>query len=219
MWRSTAPNRTSLAGLAVFALLLALFLGYGALSTWAMTHAPDRPWTVAVLFGPLVAGLAIEGWLRRHAVSLAASAALALGLALVVARGGVGELSRLYVLQHACVHAALAWCFGRTLRAGATPLITAMAERVHTVFTPTMREYTRGLTLVWAVYFVAMIALSLAVYAFAPWSWWSLFCNVFTPAAAVGLFFGERVLRHWRHPEFERVSIAQALRAFQTVPR
>jgi uncharacterized membrane protein len=215
MWQSTVRSSAPLAGVAIVALLL----GYAALSTWAMTHAPDRPWAVAVLFGPLVAGLAIEGWLRRHALSLAASAALALLLAVVVARGGVADISRLYVLQHACVHAALGWCFGRTLRAGSTPLITAMAERVHTVFTAPMREYTRWLTGIWAVYFVAMIALSLAIYALAPWSWWSLFCNVFTPAAAAGLFLAEHVLRRWRHPDFERVSIAQALRAFQTVPR
>lgn len=207
--------RVPVAGVAVLAALVA----YALFSAWAMAHAPDRPWAIAVLFGPLVAGLAIEGALRRHAGSLAASGALALLLAAVVVRGGVADMSRLYVLQHAGIHAALAWFFGRTLRAGSTPLITAMAERIHTRFTPEMRAYTRMLTRVWALYFVAMIVVSLLLYGLAPWHWWSVYCNVLTPLAAISLFVGEHALRRWRHPEFERASLAEAVRAYRAAPR
>ena len=57
----------------------------------------------------------------------------------------------------------------------------------------------------------------LVLYAWAPWAWWSLFANLLTPVAALGFFVGEHVLRYWMHPEFERVSLAQAVRAYRQV--
>ena len=193
----------------------AALAAYALLSYWLMVHATARPWTVAALFGPLVAGIAGSGLARRHGPTLAGAALLAAGLAVVTARGGVADLSRLYVAQHAAVHATLAWTFGVTLRAGSTPLITALAERIHERFTPEMRAYTRGLTAAWVVYFVGMVGVSLLLYAFASWEAWSLFCNVVTPLAAVAFFVGEHVLRYRRHPEFERASLAAAVRAYR----
>jgi uncharacterized membrane protein len=204
------PSRRHLAALAV---LVALAL-YALLSHVLMTRAPDQPWTVAALFGPWLLALAAVGLKRRHAPTLLACAALAALLALAVARGGLG-INRLYVLQHGAMHLLLAWSFGRTLRTGATPLISAIAERVHHVFSPEMRAYTRRLTALWTGYFLGMVVVSLLLYAFAPWSWWSLFCNVLTPLAASGLFVGEHVLRYLRHPGFERLTLGGALRAYR----
>jgi len=190
--------------------------GYAALSHWLMVHAPDRPWTVAAMFGPLVAGIALAGLKRRHAPTLLLAALIGVALVVAVARGGVADLSRLYVLQHGAIHLALGWTFLMTLRPGATAFISAIAERVHTVFTPEMRAYTRWLTGLWAAYFFAMVAVSALLYTFAPWAWWSLFCNVFTPLSALTLAVVEHQWRYRRHPEFERASLAQALRAYRT---
>jgi uncharacterized membrane protein len=121
----------------------------------------------------------------------------------------------MYVLQHAGIHLALAWAFGSTLRAGATPLITALARTVHEVFTPAMQAYTRWLTGLWAVYFVGMVVVSVLIYTLAPWPWWSLFCNVLTPLLAVAVFVVEHVLRYRRHPDFERVSMRAAMNAWR----
>jgi uncharacterized membrane protein len=189
-------------------------------SHWVMVNAPERAWAVAALFGPLLAAVGLGGWKKRHAPTLAFVAAAAALLALTTARGGVADISRLYVLQHGAIHAALAWSFAMTLRAGSVPLVTRMAERVHTNFTPAMRDYTRALTGVWAGYFVAMIVVSAGIYAFASWQAWSFFCNLLTPASAVALFVGEHVWRYRVHPEFERASIAQAVRAYRaSTPR
>jgi uncharacterized membrane protein len=122
----------------------------------------------------------------------------------------------MYVLQHAGIHAALAWTFGSTLRRGSTPLVTAMAERVHERVTPAMAAYTRQVTQLWAAYFVAMIAASFALFSAAPWAWWSLFCNLVTPLAALALFCAELLWRHWRHPDFERVSMARVMHAWRS---
>jgi uncharacterized membrane protein len=188
---------------------------YAVMSHWLMVHAPDRPWSVAALFGPLWATLAVGAWLRRHWPTLLACAAV---LALVVAvmwHGGVGDIHLMYLLQHGCLHAAFAGAFGSTLRAGRVPLITALAERVHTTVTPAMRRYTRRLTQVWTIYFVAMLGISAALYLLAPWSWWSLFCNLVSPLAVAAVFAAEHVWRRWRHPEFERVSLLRVWQVYR----
>lgn len=193
----------------------AALAAYALLSHLLMVHAPRHPWSVAVLFGPLLLAVAAGGWRRRHAPTLLLCAALAALLALVVAHGGVQDMHRMYVLQHAGIHVALAATFAATLRGDNTPLITALAARVHRELTPAMREYTRRLTLAWALYFVAMVNLSFALYVLAPWSVWSLFGNLVTPLAAVAFFVGEYVWRYQRHPDFERVTLTGAWQAWQ----
>jgi uncharacterized membrane protein len=200
------------------AAVLGLVAAYAVASHLLMTHASNHPWTVAALFGPLLAAAAFSGWrMRQPRVLLGCAVALVI-LVGAVARGGVDDVNRLYVLQHAGIHLALAFTFGITLRAGATPLIVAMGEKVHREFTAEMRAYARRLTFAWVVYFIGMVVVSLIVYALAPWLWWSLFCNLITPLAAVGFFVGEHVWRHWRHPHFEPVSLRAAWDAYQRRP-
>lgn len=188
---------------------------YAMASHWLMVHAPDRPWSVAALFGPLWAAVTLSAWARRHRPTLVACALALVAVIAVVARGGVEDIHLMYVLQHAGIHAALALLFGLTLRAGEVPLITAMGERLHETMTPAMRRYTRVLTTLWAAYFVAMIVFSVALYVLAPWPWWSLYCNVVTPLAVVVLFVGEHLWRRVAHPEFERVSLLRVLQAYR----
>lgn len=188
---------------------------YALLSHLLMVHAAHEPWAVAVLFGPLVVAVGLGAWQRRQTGLMAACAAGVLLLVWMVAHGGVADIQRLYVLQHGGLHLALAWTFGSTLRAGHTPLITTLAQSVHTRFTPALRAYTRWLTGLWVAYFLGMVVLSLALYVLTPWAWWSLFCNVLSPLAAGLLFVGEHVVRYRRHPEFERVSLRSALEAYR----
>ncbi|CAD5372045.1 conserved membrane hypothetical protein [Rubrivivax sp. A210] len=189
--------------------------GYALLSHLLMVHAAREPWAVAVLFGPLLLAVAGAGLARRQPLVLAACAALLALLVLVVLRGGVQDMQRLYVLQHAGIHLALALGFGITLRPGATPLISAIAARLHRTFTPEMQAYTRWLTGLWVRYFLAMVALSFAIYALLPWEAWSLFGNLLTPLAALAFFVGEHILRYRRHPEFERVTLRAAFEAYR----
>lgn len=193
----------------------AALAAYAALSHWLMVHAADRPWAVAALFGPLVIAVAAAGWRQRRPGVLAACAAGVVVLAIVVRRGGVDDVNRMYVLQHAGIHLALAGSFALTLRPGGKALIEMLAERLHRRFSAEMRAYTRRLTFAWVLYFLAMVAVSLAVYVLAPWSWWSLFCNVLTPLAALAFFVGEHLLRYRRHPEFERITLHGAFDAYR----
>lgn len=196
----------------------AAFAAYVLLSWYLMTWWPNSPWAVALLLAPVIGPLLVAGIVKGHRLALAGGL-LATALLAALLYTGITDMDRLYVLQHASIHALLGWGFAVTLRPGATPLITLLAERIHTEFTPAMRDYTRWLTGLWVLYFAAMIVVSLALYLLAPWPWWSFFCNVLTPLAAALFFAVEHVQRYWRHPEFERVSLAQVVRAWRASGR
>jgi uncharacterized membrane protein len=188
-------------------------------SHWLMLHSADRPWGALVILAPVLLLLAIAALRTRHAAALVA-VALGVGLfgaalSAALARGDATELQRLYLLQHAGTHAALAVAFGLTLRRGQRALITRLAEPLHTQFTPAMRVYTRRLTAAWAAYFAAMALLSLLLYVLAPWAVWSVFANLVTPLATALFFVGEHVLRYRWHPDFEHVDVRHAIGAWR----
>jgi uncharacterized membrane protein len=189
--------------------------GYALASHGLMVLAGDKPWAVAALLGPLVLAVAGVAWRHRHLPTLLLCMAVLAWLVWVGASGQAQSISRLYLLQHAGIHLALGCAFAYTLRPGATPLITALAAHEHGTMTPVKALYTRRVTALWASYFGVMVALSLALYAWTPWWVWSMFANLATPVAAIGLFVGEHWLRYRLHPEFERTSMLQALRAYR----
>ncbi len=201
--------------LALIALGAAVYAG---LSHWLTVHAPHSVWAQATVFGPMcvlgVAGLWGDGQ-RRSAVGVAV-AALAL---LIACDQGVLAVEWLYLTQHAGVQFALAALFGRTLRPGRQPLISMLAERVHGHLIPSMATYTRGLTAVWTGYFLTVGVLSLLLFTWAPHWLWSLLANVLTPVSLVLMFVVEYVWRYRAHPEFERVPLLEAVRAYQANSR
>jgi uncharacterized membrane protein len=189
--------------------------GYALLSHMLMVLAGDKPWAVAALLGPLVLAVAGVAWQQRHLPTLLLCIAGLGWLTWVGASGQAQSINRLYLLQHAGIHLALGCAFAYTLRPGATPLITALATRAHGTMTAARARYTRRVTTLWAGYFGVMVALSLVLYMWTPWWVWSMFANLATPVAAIGLFVGEHWLRYRLHPEFERTSMLQALRAYR----
>jgi uncharacterized membrane protein len=216
---STAPNKPHVASGWRFGAVVAVLALYALVSNWLMINEASGAFTVALLFGPLLLAVGATGWHRRQWGVLGACLVLLAVLAAVVWRGVVIDAMRLYVLQHAAIHLVLAWGFGITLRAGATPLISMLAQQVHgrlgQPYTPAQAAYTRTLTQLWVVFFLGMVVVSLALYVAAPWPVWSFFCTVITPLAAVALFLGEHVWRRWRHPEFPRVTPRVAFEAWQ----
>ena len=208
-WRDAAQVVATVAALVVYAVLS---------NVW-MVRAADHPWTLALLFGPLLLALGAMGWRKRQWWSLAACAGLLLVLALVVWRGGVVNAQRLYLLQHAALHLALGWSFAMTLRGTEKPLITALAEGVHSrlgqPFTAELAHYTRSVTVLWVGYFVGMVLVSGLIYVGLSWAAWSLFCTVLTPISVGLLFVAEHLWREWRHPEFPRVTMRAIVQAYR----
>ena len=185
-------------------------LAYVTASQWLMTRTPPSPWGAVALLTPMLAIVAVGTWRSgQRAISLLAAAALALKAEL----GGGLAPEHLYLAEHVAIHLFLAFTFGVTLRRGAQPLIARLAERVHDGLTPAMERYTRKVTLAWTVYFCAMAALSIAVHALAPFTTWATFANLLAPLALVAMFVGEYTLRYRLHPEFERASLKDMVRA------
>jgi len=184
-------------------------------SHWLMTAAPASAWNAVAVVGPMLLFAAFVAWQRRRRV-LALAAAAATGALAVQAWHGGGALApqAIYLGQHVTIHLLLAFVFGLTLQAGREPLVTALARRVHGRLTPAMVVYSRKVTIAWAIYFVTMAALSLALFALAPFAAWATFANLVTPLAIVAMFVGEYLLRYRLHPEFERATLTQAMRAY-----
>ena len=104
----------------------------------------------------------------------------------------------------------LAYLFGRTLRAGAIPLVQQIARCGTPALSPALCRYTRRLTGIWCAYFVlvaAAVAMSNASGANA-YGWMSL--AVWSSTAA--LFVGERWLRPWFFPGEPFPTLRQQLR-------
>lgn len=181
-----------------------------------MTHAPGFAWNGVVIAGPMLASFGVVGWRRGWALPALAAFAVLAGLVWAGFAGIVLPLPWLYIVQYTVIHLALAAAFAQTLVPGRKPLITLLAEPVHGErFTPAMAAYTRRLTAVWAGYFALMAALSLALFALAPFGWWAAFANFATPCAVAVLFVGEHVLRYQLHPEFDRATIGDAIGAWK----
>jgi uncharacterized membrane protein len=217
MWPPTAPAEASPTTLWRALWWALAVMGYALISHLLMVRAANSPWAVAVLLGPLVVTLGAVALARRHGVGIGLAVACLIGLAVVMSRGGVADLHRLYVLQHAGVHAALGAVVAMSLRRGAVPMITGVALRVHRgVLSPAMVVYSRRVTQLWLLYFGGMALLSLGLFAFAPWALWSAVANFATPLTIAALLVGERWWRYRLHPEFERASIMAAVQAYRS---
>jgi uncharacterized membrane protein len=190
---------------------------YAVASHWMMLYHAAAPWALLLLLGPLLAtalGLATS---RMGAWGVVPVLALMLGM-LAMASGGDAATSanRLYALQHVGIYALLAGWFGLSLRGQALSLIGQLAQRLHPL-TSDMVVYTRNVTRLWTAYLGAIALASAGVYAMLPFEMWSFFSNVLSPLLVGGLLVGEHVMRYVLHPEFDRVRLADVVRAFQSV--
>ncbi|MBC7732692.1 MAG: hypothetical protein H7306_12445 [Bacteriovorax sp.] len=181
---------------------------------WLMTRPGGSPWNVVGVLSPMLLAIGFGAWQAGQRLLALGAAGIVAALCLQAVLGVQVSAQALYVAQHMGIHLFLAVLFGSTLRAGRQPLITTLAERVHRVFTPDMVAYTRKVTLAWTLYFIAMAVLSLLLYAFAPFGAWALFANLLTPLAIAAMFGAEYLLRYHLHPEFERTSVADAVRSY-----
>lgn len=198
-----------------FVAIALLSVGYLALSQWLMTSAPDSPWNAAALLAPMLAAAAAGAWAAGEKTRSLLALAAIVGL---FAQGLFGVLVPapvLYLSQHVAINLMLGWWFASSLREGRVALITRLASLVHRDMTPPMLAYTRNVTRAWVLYFVAISLVSLVVFIGASFEAWAWFANFATPLALAAMFIGERVIRYRLHPDFERSSVADAIRAYR----
>src|SRR5690606_14295161 len=150
---------------------------------------------------------------RRPLVGLAAIAAAAIALLL-----GWEQLEAhfpdVFFVQHAGINLALAILFGRTLAAGREPLVARFARLIHGELPPEVERYTRGVTIAWTVFFLALFTTSCALYFGGFLAAWSLLANLLSPILIAAMFVVEYGVRHRALPNWERVGILGGVRAF-----
>jgi uncharacterized membrane protein len=171
---------------------------------------------------PVVVCIAFASGRPRVAL---ATTCLALGILLVTLRGwrvpgiillaavpmvllsAVGAMAQpLVFVPPIALNLALAFLFGRSLRAGHEPLISTFARMERGKLEPDLAHYTRALTGVWVAFFVGAAVLSALLAATAPPAVWGWFVAVGNQVAVAVLFVGEYGFRRLRFPQYQHAS-------------
>jgi uncharacterized membrane protein len=120
-----------------------------------------------------------------------------------------GLAIQLSYLPPIVINVGLAAWFGLTLRPDREPMIGRFARVERGTLEPDLVSYTRRLTVVWTLFFLAMAAISAALAVLpspAPWAWFTSFGNWACDAA---LFFGEHLYRRTRFAHYAHMSPMQ----------
>ena len=172
---------------------------------------------LAVLTGDArwaVLGLALLAWsalaARMRAAHAALLAALFSGVALALSM--LWPAAVLFAPPLA-VYLALGATFAATLRTGDEPLVSRFARIERGAeLPPELVRYTRALTGLWVLFFVAMATISLILALAGPRELWSLFTNVVS-YILLALFFGcEYLYRRIRFRHLQHAGLAEFLR-------
>jgi uncharacterized membrane protein len=158
----------------------------------------------------------------RHPIAGLSATALGVGMAVFWWNALERHVDLVYLVQHAGTHAMLGLWFAGSLRPlrgdGGEALITRLALRLHGTLPPAMVRYTRGVTALWAAYFLLMALASCTLFAFGSLRAWSTLANVVTLPLIALIFVGEYLVRLRLHPRFEHVSLLDGVRAFMEKP-
>ena len=213
---TTRPTRVARFRHAVrWAAVVVLGIAYSVLSHIASASAvPDRlDALVAVV--PL-AGLALAmAWRSSRRGAMLALCLAACLLLYSVSGWLVAHYNWIFLLQHAGMYALLCLAFGRTLRAGRTPMISRFAQTVHGTLSPALVRYTRSVTVAWTCYFGGIAALSLLLFGLAPVRVWSVFANLLGVPLLALMFAGEYAVRWLVLPAADRAGPIEAIRAYR----
>ena len=110
------------------------------------------------------------------------------------------------------INLALAAAFAWTLRAGSTPMVSRFARRERGTLEPELVAYTRGLTIAWVGFFVAMAAIAAAL-SLAGWrAAWLAFALVGNYALVAAFLVAEHRYRRRRFPHLRHAPPAEMWR-------
>lgn len=207
-------------------LLAALYVAVAAALWWLYRPALGLATLVFIVLAWLLPGL------RQGRVGAWAAASLA--LAIIAALQWLGLAGPVLALLPLPISAALAWVFGRTLRAGAEPLVVRFIRVVEgpaQLALPGVRRYAVGVTVfwtmllgaqavVWAVLLLAapdigvLVRLKWAAPLPLPSGWVNLYLHIGGYAVVALAMIGEYAWRRWhlRHvPQPGPVAFGSAL--------
>jgi uncharacterized membrane protein len=179
---------------------LGLFVAYPAVAHFG------RPTAAVALLATLAAYIVASLCLRHPLRWLVPPAA---GVAML---WGSPAVEWLLFIPPVVINAMLAGLFGRTLVRGRVPLIARFAMIEQGTLSAELAAYTRTLTWVWTVLFIAAALFSLALAISGHRDAWSLFTNFVNYLLVAALFLGEFVYRRLRFRAYRHHSPLQLLR-------
>lgn len=198
------------------ALLLVIFISYQILLHTIIVREQVEMWHLVLVFAPM---LAVAAWVLLRLVGRPWRPLLILTLVMLayfIINGDYGRVGLLTFngLMHASLNLFLLWFFGRTLLKGREPLITQIANHINGPLEPEIFAYTRHATIAWCVFFTLEIMTSLALYFFAPLSFWSFFINVLDLPILMLMFVAEHTYRRIRFPNHARTSMMKVIEVY-----
>ncbi|TKC86995.1 hypothetical protein FAZ69_19985 [Trinickia terrae] len=118
-------------------------------------------------------------------------------------------------LEHVSFNLAMAALFGRTLLASREPLCSRFAAMVHGSLTPAVAAYTRGITVAWMLFFMAIAGVSTLLFALTSIVTWSTFANYLMLPLVAAMFAAEYGCRRIALPDEPRTGIFDGVRAYR----
>ncbi len=212
------------------ALILMLVAAYALASHFALILPNGQAIAAALALGIpalLLIGFVFQWVVRRLFVNKSGSLAARYGVAAFLAIVPVAlflwlawpfflsNAQALYFAQHVGTNALLAWVFGHTLAAGATPLVVTFARMVHTRLPAEIEAYARKVTVAWTAFFVITCVVSIILFVAAPIAVWSAFGVLLQWPSVAAFFVGEYALRKILFKDFDHASMKQGFDAYQ----
>jgi len=205
-----------LRGLAVGVLVLA----WAVLAHYGSSGAGTSNFAAALASAPLVAIVVILLWRVANPLWMVVGGLCVLALLAAIWPTLRQNVALLYFIQHFGTNLALGILFGRTLFGRRQPLVTHFAMLAHEgKISPSKARYTRGVTLAWTVFFMAMASVSALLFFFAPPAAWSAFANLLSLLLIALMFIVEHVTRLWLLPPEDQSSIADTIRGYRLSTR
>jgi len=206
-------NRRWSANLQYAAVALCL-IGYPVLCHYSNSLKAPSQLGAGLALAPLVAIALLGAWRLRPPVFAAA-----LGIALFVGVYRAWPLLKehypwIYLLQECGLYGVLGATFTRSLRAGATPICTLLAERVHGTLTAAEIRYTRQVTAAWALFFAAIVLTELLLFFNRPLIEWSFFSNFCVLPLVLLMFCAEYAIRRRVLPQETPAGLLATMRTY-----
>jgi uncharacterized membrane protein len=201
------------------AAVIGLVVTYSVLSHYSNSHVEDLGLATSLALAPMLAfGFGLI-WRVRGAV-IACVLSVAAALLLYIAWPELtARFALLYLVQQAGFYFLMALTFGLTLRRGAIPLCTRLADKIHGPLSAAELRYTRQVTTAWTLFFGVNVVAAGVMFAVAPIRVWSLFVNFCAVPLVALMFLVEYAVRRRVLPRVEqRSSLKETLRVFFVSP-
>jgi uncharacterized membrane protein len=200
------------------AALVAFVVAYSSLSHYANSAATTHDLALGLALVPVL-GLSlvlIGRWTRPRTrppivVTAAALAALLLRHYWPVLES---NFAAVYLLQEGGFYGLMAASFGLSLAGSDVALCTRLADKLHGPLSAQEVLYTRRVTAAWALFFAAITAATLLLFAYAPLRVWSLFANFCVVPLIALMFIAEYAVRRRVLPHVRRQGLLAAVQVY-----